>query len=151
MRLLLEILPPFHERNPGKSKIAIVIVPDEKKPQILCAFDLLLVNNRTDRPERVLGGVLALKKRHWRLWKKTLAFADLQERTWEDMKPHMWSSFLVEAISDRKVVSLWGQIEIQVPVASLPSYMELVLELRMVGPMRQIRRVVDNRSHSWGM
>ena len=67
-------------RRDDDGPILIVAVAPEN-PHIFAWFDLVLVNHRTNRKERILGIELHLKKRHRLFWKKTLAVATADEWT----------------------------------------------------------------------
>jgi len=113
-------------------------------PFLLTMFTLRLVNHRTDRMERVIGGCLAIKKRRLFLWRETLATAPIYQRGRSPVQP---------LLSDVPLPPISPPTEIQCMVQetfdrslrqTLPRKSEIWLELELVGPVRRFRRKVSD-------
>lgn len=115
-------------------------------PSISIWLDLLLINHKTDQKERIIGGDLHLKKKNRIFWRKTIAKAPVEYLIGRD-KYSLVSNIELEPLSEPRVLTMRAEGSITEPIESLPRKMKLVLEFRMVGPMRRKEYIVADISH----
>ncbi len=127
--LQLAIEPPLPDEGPGM------------RPWVYMRFTLRLVNHRTDRKERVIGGSVALKRRRLLLWRKTLQEVPL----------------LIDevAITDIELPPMSSAIEVDCHASgnvndseAWPSRIEAWIVLDMVGPIRRFERRIETFTRS---
>jgi len=138
-------LPPWE----GKKPIYTVFVGEN--PHIYLWGDIILLNHRNDRRERIIGCSLHLKKRQWLFWDKTITLAEVKEDVRQGgATPQRKSINNVELppVSAPIVLTVEANAPIQVPVITLPKKMKLVLEFQMVGPIRRKRHLLSLISHN---
>ncbi len=122
-----------------------------ENPHIYLWGDIVLINHRNDRKERIIGCSLHLKKRHWLFWDKTITFAEVKESVQRGgATPQHKSINNVELppVSAPLVLTVEANAPIQVPMITLPEKMKLVLEFQMVGPIRRMRHLLSLISHN---
>lgn len=141
----IEVRPPYSQ--PQGKPIFVVYVGE--RPHIYMWVDLVLTNHRTDRKERIIGCTLHLKKRHRFLWDKTIAEVPVEYSRLQGVSVQRTPITNIELapMSEPTVITADAQGPIGQPVISLPKRMKLVLEFRMVGPIRRIRRTVEYVTH----
>ena len=141
-------LPGFRPDVEGARPIRTVNVRPAN-PYIYAWLNLTVVNNRTDRPERIQGIELHLKKRRLWFWRETIAQAVASEHTHTPSgfpQDIPFTDWLIEPMSARTTRSIWAEGPMPHP-HSLPRYVELVLHFKMVGPMRHMTRTLKAYKH----
>ena len=155
----IEILPP-HSHPKGLSPIPtnpnekpIFVVNVGTNPHIFMWADIVLTNHRTDRKERIVGCSLHLKKKHWVLWNKTISQVEVKEegRYGETPRYRPLLDIELEPMSAPKIITAWANGPITEPIESLPHKMTLVLEFKMVGPMRRYTHKAIDLTHTKGI
>lgn len=139
---------PFSNWKDGEPLYTVYV---GENPYIYLWGDIVLTNHRNDRKERITGCSLHLKKRHRLFWDKTITSAEVKESI-----PHGRSVPQYKPINDIEllpmsaplVLTVKAEAPIQVPVKTLPKKMKLVLEFRMVGPIRRMRYTFLSISHN---
>ena len=122
-----------------------------ENPYIYLWGDIVLINHRNDRKERIIGCSLHLKKKRWLFWDKTITSAEVKERIQRGgTSPQYKSINNVELppVSAPQVLTVEANAPIQVAVTTLPKKMSLVLEFQMVGPIRRMRHLLSPISHN---
>jgi hypothetical protein len=115
------------------------------KPSLFTVFTLRLINHRTDRMERISGAYVSIKKRRLLLWRKTLARAPVHLRGSTDLLGPLVTDIPLEPLSAPKQVQCVVQEKFQESLRQqLPQRFELWLELDMVGPVRRVKRKIDD-------
>lgn len=116
------------------------------RPMIWGIVQVRLINHRTDRKERIIGAQVALKRRHWWLWRKTIAVAPGRYRGGAKHR---------QPVSDIELEPQSAPVEFELEFEQSfeddPPYtkkMDLVLELDTVGPLRIVRRKIGQITHS---
>jgi len=104
----------------------------------------VLTNHRTDRMERIIGCLLVLKKKHRVLWSKTVSQVEVKQEDRRGREPRLTAllDIELEPMSAPKVITVRADGSITEPIESLPDKMTLVLEFKMVGPMRKFSRKI---------
>jgi hypothetical protein len=110
-----------------------------------------MVNNRTDRRERIIGASVHLKQRFLWFWRKTLIevplrHSDPSNPAAPENSLKLVSNIELEPISERVWVVLEGSAPFNIPQQMWPNYLEVVIEFSMVGPMRKYGRVLKRGS-----
>ena len=124
-------------------------------PHIRTWLDCVFINNRVDRKELILSGSLHLKRRSWLFWWKTITQTPIErvvysrriERVVYSRRNTKKLNIELEPMSNPTVVGLEASGEIKAPLKKLPRRMRLVVELRMVGPIRRVRRLLSKVKH----
>ena len=108
-------------------------------------FALRLINHRTDRKERIIGVWLAIKKRHWLLWHKTIARVPVCQRLRSPGEPPPIRNVVLEPLSAPTEIQCrtYDILSDDVP-ERVPPKSELWLILDMVGPVRRVERKVED-------
>jgi hypothetical protein len=150
----VEFYAPCHDPMSGRGfslsgSEPILSVSEGNHPNIYAWLDLVLTNHRTNRPEKIINVTLHLKKRRWLLWSKTIAQTPLFKVFRTDTLSKMPIQIDLSPMG-REVVTVTGEGPINVPVDQLPESMELVVEFKMIGPIRRmdrfVRKVVRHQS-----
>ena len=89
---------------------------------------------------------LCLTKKHWLLWNKTLAEAPVRLKS-HAIAGELMSNIELEPMSALKELTVEAQGPIEIPISNLPKKMKLVIEFRIVGPIRRIRRTIGTVIH----
>ena len=120
-----------------------------ESPHFYMWADLVLTNHRTARREVIADCELHLKRRHWLIWRKTIACAPvlLEQRQGSSFRQVAWKPLTLRPITPPVVFTVQAESPITYPIASLPRKMWLVLEFAMVGPRRRMRREVEKIIH----
>ena len=140
-------LPSFGPNEDDAPILAFQLNP--ANPRIHAWLNLTVVNNRTDRPERIQSIELHLKKRRLWFWRETIAQAVASEHTHTPSgfpQDIPFTDWLIEPMSARKTRTIWAEGPMPHP-HSLPRYVELVLHFKMVGPMRHMTRTLKAYKH----
>lgn len=120
-----------------------------ENPHIYIWLDLVLTNHRTTRREVITNCELHLKKRHWLFWEQTIASAPVlvESVPTGSRNQTAWRAVTLDPVSPPVIVSVTAQGDITYPVSKFPRKLRLVLEFRMVGPRRCMRRVIQEFKH----
>ena len=106
---------------------------------LYATFRLRLLSHRTDRPERVIGCSLAVKRRRLRFWRQTLLEVPMVRRS-----DYGAVNVRLDPLSGPTEIDLVVQDEspdssLIIPAEQLNGT-EIVLVLAMVGPIRKLER-----------
>ncbi len=113
---------------------------------VYALLDLCLINHSPDRPQRIIGCWAELRKRHLLLWRRTLAKIPVLTRS-----PNSWQlespikDIYLELMGEPQthVINIIGDLE----GFKMPRWWELVLVLKMVGPIREYKRKLTDVRH----
>ena len=152
LRWLLErdmevVIEPTTKPSLGKPTFSVNVL---RNTEIYALFTVTFTNHRTDRKERVIECSVELKKRHWFFWRKTIGSVPVSVRasTFRHISrgPTSLDDLALEPQSSPAWVTLnaTGTID----TVSLPRCMDLVVILRMVGPIRKIERLLTRVRHT---
>ena len=110
-------------------------------PNIYGQFKLVVVNHRTDRPERILDAWLLLEKKRFLFWRRVMARAVVKVHGVHG-EDQPFENILLEPQSGRQEYVLVADGPITHPIDAFPRRSQLVLQLNLSGPLRRIRRTV---------
>lgn len=125
----------------------IFTIDIKKRPNFYMWCDLVITNHHKDTPAVITNCELHLKIRHWLLWEKTIASAQvLVEPTVAipERNRTVWKPIKLEPMSLPTIISVASQGDIPYPPKKLLGKMRLVLEFDMVGLHRHIKKPVCN-------
>ena len=126
-----------------------VIHDDQKEPDMYAWFDVVLINHRTDRHERIRDGAILLQRRWLGFWRRTIAIAPLVVGIGGDSPPGVGERIQdieLRPISSPITLTCQAFTHIALPKVFWPNRLEVVLEFRMIGPMRRYRHVIQQWS-----
>jgi len=116
-----------------------------KSGGVFALLDLQLINHSTDRPERIIGCWAELRKRHLLLWRRTLAKIPIKTQSPTDYKlEYPVKDIYLEPMGKPQihVINIIGSFQ----DFEMPRRAELVMVLKMVGPMRRyVHKLTDIR------
>ena len=113
---------------------------------VYALVDLYLTNHHPDRTERVVGCWAELRTRRWLLWKRTLATIDVGVPDPGDPARHTpITDILIRPVSAPRKVTI--QILGNIRDFTMPRRSELVLILKMVGPIRRLEHQLTRVTH----
>jgi hypothetical protein len=127
------------------------VIVDPDNPHIWMWADLILTNHRSDRREVITQATLHLKKRRFFFWHRTIAQAPVRIHEQPILlasKGPLLKNIVLEPMSLPRVITVNAQGPIQVPIEDLPKTMWLYLELKLVGPIRRMNRLIDTVHHN---
>ncbi len=115
-------------------------------PAIYADLRITLTNHRTDRPERIIGCHLELKRKVLFLWSRTILSVLLRNRVGNADKfdielPAMSSPTSIEVVAFGPGLA---------SKESAPKYSDLMLVLQLVGPIRRMERRLTKVTHDGG-
>lgn len=108
----------------------------EKIGGVYALLDLRLINHRTDRPERIIGCWVELRRHHLLLWHRTLAKIPVLTNSptdWELKYPIKDIHLEPMGKPQDYVINILGDLQ----GFAMPKRSELVLVFKMVGPVRK--------------
>lgn len=111
--------------------------PNEEVPSWMYGrMNLVLINHRTDRLERVIGAQVLLKRRAFWLWHRTIISTPL--RLVVGTSRRAITNIEMKAVSEPYAAEV--SFEDSPDAEQFGRRMDVILELQMVGPIRRIER-----------
>ena len=112
--------------------------------------DVVFINHSRNGRKRIIGATLHLKKRRFRFWRSTIASAQFDKVTSSasGLQYEPFLDILLEPVSSPVAVSITAEAPITIPISELPGHLELILELRLVGPLRRFKYLLSSFAHN---
>lgn len=159
-KMELELREPSSQIVRGSS--GLNIYPDAKPlfgvdvgphPFIYMWCDLVPINHRVSRREVIQDCNLLLTRRHWFFCRSTITETPVRvmERPGATDKGRAWRPVVLEPQSPPPIITVEASAPIDCPVEELPQKMRLVLEFRMIGPIRYMKINLREYCHIGGL